>query len=256
MITVIGCGNPVRADDGVGVWVVQQLLPIYRDDAQVRVLDAGTSGTEVLFQARGSDALIIVDAAESGSQPGQIFEVPGAELANAGQQRPGAHGFRWDHALYAGRAIFGKDFPAEKVSVFLVEALDLAFGMELSEPVATAALRVVPRVRQRIESYRPCAVQVSDGNIFVSGDLYRRHFEAIAAVGLVRSERQVCIFPLRKVEHGGLLLKQRNASGDRIVHAQGFFRDNGLNDAADEQSQAVWDIEKSALVMNVDRLVI
>ena len=33
-----------------------------------------------MFQARGADRLVIIDAAMSGSDPGAVFEVPGAEL--------------------------------------------------------------------------------------------------------------------------------------------------------------------------------
>jgi hydrogenase maturation protease len=253
MITVIGCGNPARSDDGVGVWVAQQLLAEYREDTQVRVLDAGTSGIEVMFKARGSAALIIIDAATSGAEPGQIFEVPGAELENPTPQRAGAHGFRWDHALYAGRKMFGEAFP-EQVAVFLIEAADVSLGLELSDSVATAANLLLARVRERIESYRPAQVRLAGGDLFFDHVLYQRHLQGTASVALVRNAQQVIIFPLHAVEHGGLLLKQRNSRGDRIVHAQAFFRDNALNDSAALPLDAVWDARRSALVVNLEPL--
>src|ERR1044071_5676324 len=217
MITVIGCGNPARSDDGAGVWVAQQLMSNYQDDAEVHVLDAGTSGIEVMFRARGSSALIIIDAVASGAEPGQLYEVPGAELANPAPQRPGAHGFRWDHALHAGRMTFGAAFP-QQVAVFLIEAADLSLGLELTAPVAAAAAKLIPLVRERIDSYRPLQVRITDGNLFVDQALYQRHLAGAASVALVREAQQVVIFPLHAAEHGGLLLKQSNSGGDRIVH--------------------------------------
>jgi hydrogenase maturation protease len=82
MLTIIGCGNSTRSDDGVGVFVAQALQVRLRENPRddVRVFDAGTSGMEVMFQAAGTRQLIVIDAASSGSKPGAIFRLPGAEL--------------------------------------------------------------------------------------------------------------------------------------------------------------------------------
>ncbi|MFM6344532.1 MAG: hydrogenase maturation protease, partial [Dolichospermum sp.] len=48
------------------------------------------------------------------------------------------HDFRWDHALAAGRKIFGDDFPQE-VTVYLIEAANLDLGLELSPVVRRSA---------------------------------------------------------------------------------------------------------------------
>jgi len=152
MLCVIGCGNTNRSDDGVGVFVAQNLKRHLqqRPHPDVRVFDAGTAGLEVMFQARGADQLIIVDASTSGSQAGAIFKVPGGELEGDADIRVGLHEFRWQHALAAGRKIFGAAFPAE-VSVFLIEAQSLDFGLELSAPVRAAALRVGSEIQDIID---------------------------------------------------------------------------------------------------------
>lgn len=153
MLTIIGCGNPNRSDDGVGVYVAQRL----RDElAQaprpcVRVFDAGTGGMDVMFQARGSSRLIIVDASHSGSDPGAIFKVPGEELESAHEPGYSLHDFRWDHALAAGRRIFRDQFPRD-VTVYLIEAASLELGLELSEPVRRSASRVVDEIRGTIDA--------------------------------------------------------------------------------------------------------
>ncbi len=152
MLCVIGCGNATRSDDGAGVYVAQTLRAQLRTNPlpDVRVFDAGTGGMDVMFQARGASRLIIVDAARSGSEPGAIFKVPGSELAGEPDAGFSLHNFRWQHALTAGRKIFGKDFPRD-VSVFLIEAASLAFGLELSAPVLAAADRVVEEIQGIIQ---------------------------------------------------------------------------------------------------------
>ncbi|MES2957644.1 MAG: hydrogenase maturation protease [Pseudomonadota bacterium] len=155
MLAVIGCGNSNRSDDGVGVFVAQSLLRRQSADARtdVRIFDAGTGGMDVMFQARGARRLIIVDASSSGSPPGAIFEVPGAELQREREPSFSLHDFRWDHALSAGRKIFREQFPSD-VSVFLIEAQSLALGLELSAPVRAAAERVIVQLAQVIDAYR------------------------------------------------------------------------------------------------------
>lgn len=152
MIAVIGCGNPTRGDDGAGPAVVRSLAARgLSQDPRVRLLDAGTDGMAVMFAARGCRSLLVVDACRSGSDPGAVFEVPGAELAQAPKRSLTLHDFRWDHALYAGRQMMGEGFPAD-VTVLLIEAQTLALGASLSPCVAQAADKVADRVEAWLKS--------------------------------------------------------------------------------------------------------
>ncbi len=146
MIAVIGCGNTNRRDDGVGSAVLQKLAARgFGRAAGVSLLDAGTDGLAVMFAARGCRSLIVVDACRSGSEPGAIFELPGEELAAAAPPSFSTHDFRWDHALHAGRRIFGDAFPGD-VSVLLIEAADLDFGLGLTSAVEAAADKAAERL--------------------------------------------------------------------------------------------------------------
>lgn len=154
VLTIIGCGNSNRSDDGVGVHVAQRLKEVLRETPKenVRVFDAGTGGIDVMFQARGSSRLIIIDAGNTGSEPGAIYEVPGEELTTDREQSYSLHDFRWDHALYAGRRIFRENFPTD-VTVYLIEAAKLDLGLEMSEPVLKAADEVFWIIKKAIDEY-------------------------------------------------------------------------------------------------------
>lgn len=140
MLTIIGCGNLNRNDDAVGVIIAQRLQQYLAENIhpQIRVFDCGTAGMEVMFQARGSKKLIIVDASCTGSQPGAIFKVPGDELAELPEPSYNLHDFRWDHAIAIGKKIFVDDFPQD-VTVYLIEAENLDFGLDLSPVVQHSA---------------------------------------------------------------------------------------------------------------------
>jgi hydrogenase maturation protease len=151
-IAVIGCGNPTRGDDGAGPEVVRALASRgLATDARVRLLDAGTDGMAVMFAARGCSTLVVIDACRSGADPGAVFEVPGHALAHAHQPSLTLHDFRWDHALHAGRRIYGDAFPQD-VTVLLIEAATTEYGMDLSPAVAHAAATVADRVATLVQS--------------------------------------------------------------------------------------------------------
>jgi hydrogenase maturation protease len=154
MLTIIGCGNSNRTDDGVGVFVAQQLKAFLKEQTKqdVKIFDAGTGGIDVMFQARGSSRLIIIDACQTGSEAGAIFQVPGEELEREREVSYSLHDFRWDDALYAGRKIFRENFPKD-VTVFLIEAESLDLGLEMNKSVIASAERIVEKLKTIIAEY-------------------------------------------------------------------------------------------------------
>ena len=70
-LLVIGLGNPLRQDDGVGCRVIRELaareLP-----PEVELLDAGAVGLGLLDLIEGRERAIVVDAAEMGLPPGEF----------------------------------------------------------------------------------------------------------------------------------------------------------------------------------------
>ena len=156
MLTIIGCGNLNRSDDGVGVLVAQRLQTYLQENPipAVRVFDCGTAGIDVMFQARGSEELIIIDASRTGSEPGAIYEVPGEVLEKLPEPSYNLHDFRWDHAIATGRKIFKDSFPT-KVTVYLIEAQNLDFGWTVSAPVEKAANTVVQTITATLVAPQP-----------------------------------------------------------------------------------------------------
>jgi hydrogenase maturation protease len=152
MLTIIGCGNLNRCDDAVGVLIAQRLQQYLRTHPRdrVQVYDCGTAGMDVMFRARGSTSLVIIDASATGSEPGAIYKVPGAVLEQLPEPSYSLYDFRWDHAIAAGRKIYQDEFPQD-VTVYLIEAQNLGFGLELSPVVQQAGDRVFNELTALIE---------------------------------------------------------------------------------------------------------
>ena len=137
---IIGCGNLLRGDDGVGPVLIRHLwdrgLPHY-----VRIADGGTAGMDVAFQMRGARRVILIDACRTGAVPGAIFNVPGEALENLPPLTGiNLHAFRWDHALAFARWLLKDDYP-EEIGVFLIETEQTEPGAPLSVPVNCAIIR-------------------------------------------------------------------------------------------------------------------
>ncbi len=153
MLTVIGCGNINRMDDGAGVQAARRINALLDADSRsrVRVIDAGTSGIDAMLEAAGSSALIYIDACISDADPGSVRKLSGAEVGQARHRGVSLHDFRWDHAWRLGRELFKDSFP-EDVTVFLVEAESVEFGVELSPAVDAAVDDVVRRIVDGLEA--------------------------------------------------------------------------------------------------------
>jgi hydrogenase maturation protease len=156
-IAVMGFGNPVRSDDGVGCRVVELLQKEYSGDADISIFDMGTSAFEVLFQLKGHDVLIIVDAVIHSNVPdGAIFRLPASAIQAAIVEDPMVflHSLKWDQALSYAKKIMQAEFPEGNIYVYLIAVSDLRLEMGLSEPVALAALEVAGHIRNDIEQLR------------------------------------------------------------------------------------------------------
>lgn len=153
-VAVIGCGNPLCGDDGVGPEVVRRLaarLP----PGWVRCVDAGTGGVDAVLAMRGADTAILVDACSTGAAPGSLVELSAAAVAEL--PAPGGvdiHRLRWNQAVAWGRMWLAGECPA-RILVWLVEGERFEPGSGLSPRVAAGVERLLDRLMALLESHAP-----------------------------------------------------------------------------------------------------
>ncbi|WP_027417152.1 hydrogenase maturation protease [Aneurinibacillus terranovensis] len=148
MTVIIGCGNLLRSDDGVGPMLIRKLWEL-GVPPEVRLADGGTAGMDVTFQIGDAEELILVDACQSGAAPGTIFQLPGEEVETPPLKDVNLHDFRWENAIAMGRWLLKSRFP-KKVTVFLIEAENLSYGFGLSSTVEEALDRLANELLQRV----------------------------------------------------------------------------------------------------------
>ena len=79
-ILVLGVGNILLRDEGVGVRVVERLQADYSFSPNVSLLDGGTLGIKLMDAISSSDFLIVVDAVLNGLSPGTFYRLTGDEV--------------------------------------------------------------------------------------------------------------------------------------------------------------------------------
>lgn len=77
---VLGLGNMLMADDGVGLAALARLQDEWFLPRGVSLVDGGTWGMNLLHVVEGADQLLILDAIDTGSPPGSIVRLEGSDI--------------------------------------------------------------------------------------------------------------------------------------------------------------------------------
>lgn len=72
-VLVLGVGNDMMGDEGVGVRAVRELSSRYNFPPDVRIMDGGVGGLSLLPTIRDADEVLIIDAVDARARPGSIF---------------------------------------------------------------------------------------------------------------------------------------------------------------------------------------
>jgi hydrogenase maturation protease len=142
---VLGLGNLLLADEGVGVHAAHALLR----EGLTNVVDVGTALLEALPALERADRVVVVDAVQAGGPPGSVYRVP-LEKMQRKEVIASMHGFDLPRTLaLAGRT------EAPEVIVIGVEPATMSWSMELSPAVAAALPAVLAAVRTELAALQP-----------------------------------------------------------------------------------------------------
>lgn len=149
-IIVIGVGNVLMSDEGLGVRAVERLKDLGLPET-VRLIDAGTSLQRVLPLAEGFDKMIIVDAVRSGKPAGAIHRFTLEEL-ESGKTGP-VNLMLSLHEIDVPRAIAMERLVAklpEQIIFLGLEPEKIGPGMELSRAVLEKMGLLVSEIKKEI----------------------------------------------------------------------------------------------------------
>jgi len=145
-VIILGVGNLILKDDGVGVHVVKEMenreLP-----PGVEVIDGGTATMDLLSIIHESEKIIVIDALTSGGQPGTIYRCLPEELMDAPERPLSLHQVDLLDVLLMARQLGGH----VSVVIIGVEPKEISCGMELTTEVKAAVPKVIKAIFKELK---------------------------------------------------------------------------------------------------------
>jgi hydrogenase maturation protease len=149
-ILVLGLGNILLTDEGLGVRAVERLAATYELPENVELLDGGTLGLDLLPRLAGVDALLLVDALKAGGQPGALVRLEEDAIQAVLAVKMSVHQVGLQELLAV--SAFQGTRPSQIV-LWGMEPAEIDWGLELSPPVAVRLDALAEAVGQELRAW-------------------------------------------------------------------------------------------------------
>jgi hydrogenase maturation protease len=146
-IVVLGVGNILLSDEGIGVRAVEELGRAYALPPEVEIIDGGTSAMELLDDLARCDLLIIADCVRAGRPPGHLLRLVDAEIPALFRTKLSPHQVGLPEVL--ATLVITQEAPMRTV-LFGVEPESLATGLGLTPTVAATLPALVAALAEEI----------------------------------------------------------------------------------------------------------
>lgn len=145
-IAVLGIGNPLCRDDGLGIRVVEMMQSSgkYPD---IDIIDGGTSPDLFSLLDDCTKKLIIVDALRVGGNQGQLYRLELSERNLAADSPPSLHGLG---VLDSLQMMIRLGITPPEVTIIGVEPFDTSHGLSLTAKMEELVPTVIAEVEKEI----------------------------------------------------------------------------------------------------------
>ncbi|MBI3584723.1 MAG: HyaD/HybD family hydrogenase maturation endopeptidase [Nitrospinae bacterium] len=149
-ILILGVGNILLKDDGVGVRVIEKLQRDYKFPSNVEIIDGGTASLGLLNLLDDVDCLIIVDALQGNDSPGSIYRFKFEDLSANIPKKLSPHQIGILETLTVKR-VLGK---IPDTTIIAIQPKDcINWGMELTPEIENKIPDVVNLVINELRSF-------------------------------------------------------------------------------------------------------
>ncbi|MBW7903060.1 MAG: HyaD/HybD family hydrogenase maturation endopeptidase [Rhodocyclaceae bacterium] len=155
-LVVLGVGNTLLTDEGIGVHAVEALLRRYALPPEVSVIDGGTAGMELLESLEDLDKLIVVDCVRVGQPPATVIRRVDDEVPAFFRTKISPHQIGVSDVLAALQ--LRERFP-KRLTLIGIQPQSLDTGVELTPEVAATIPAVLAAV---VEELRRAGVEVAE----------------------------------------------------------------------------------------------
>jgi len=148
-IVILGVGNLLLSDEGVGVHVANELMKMYLP-SEVSVVEGGTDGFRLLNVITEADRLIVIDAVKGDADPGSIYRFDIDDVRNC------PSGFKTSvHQIGILEVIDLSELIGKKphTTIIGIEPKSLEMGMELTPEIKSKIPRVIEFIFEELKKH-------------------------------------------------------------------------------------------------------
>lgn len=152
-ILVLGIGNRMMEDDGIGVHVVEAIAKT-NNSYDIRYVAGETDVDYCLRELAWGDRCIFIDGSISEKEPCSVETYPLLDVYAQNRPLLSFHDFDLIHAMK-------KDNILKDGILIAIEIYSLGFSTELSQPLSERFSEIVQRVKEIIDNYKSCVISLS-----------------------------------------------------------------------------------------------
>ena len=145
-VAVVGIGNVLLKDEGIGVHVAQALQKLVPSDGDLEVIDGGTS-PDVFLHLQGIDKLIVIDAAQAGGEPGTVYRFHPESLPPDSVCLTSVHQIGLPQSL---KLMDSYGLKPEEIVLFGVEPKEIDWGLEPSAELVQKIPEIVKLILEEV----------------------------------------------------------------------------------------------------------
>jgi len=150
-LAVIGVGNPYRGDDGIGIYLMEQIKQDNTIDQGIEYIDGGIGGMNLFHKMSSYPRVLLVDAVNCGKQPGDyvFFSAEAITSSNKMSSLVSTHGSDLFEVIQQVRGF--NEHPPD-IYVFGVQPEDVSLRKDFSEGITKNLSVLVSELKQRIDA--------------------------------------------------------------------------------------------------------
>ncbi len=128
-IAVIGLGNILLRDEGVGVHAANTIKQRYTFSPDVEIIDGGTMGLDLLPIFEGRDKVLIIDAVDFGREPGHIGMIENDNIPSVLNSKLSVHHINLSDVLFAAKLM---DISPSEICLIGIQPQSLDVGLDMT----------------------------------------------------------------------------------------------------------------------------
>jgi len=161
-VVVLGLGNILLSDEGVGVHVVNAIKGQYAPSPRLELIDGGTMGLDLLPLFQTMDRILIIDAVDFGKAPGHVGIIQGNDIPSVLNIKLSVHHIGLSDVLFATRLMRGA---LPDVCLIGIQPKSLDIGLDMTEEIQVKLNHIIGLVMQKLTEWNvECVLQSPHGS--------------------------------------------------------------------------------------------